>query len=59
MSKDSVIILLVFVAFTWWAFAIWFSMAVGTLEEQNDRLLQRVWDMEKSSKQKCIDLLID
>lgn len=58
MSKDSVIILLVLLSIVWWAFANWFSMAVSTLEEQNDRLLQRVRDMEKINKQKCIDLFM-
>lgn len=58
MSKDGVIILLVLVAFMWWAFAIWFSMAVGTLEEQSNRLLQRVRDIEKLNKEKCVDLFM-
>lgn len=58
MSKNDIIIFLVLLSIVWWAFANWFSMAVSTLEEQNDRLLQRVRDMEKLNKQKCIDLLM-
>jgi hypothetical protein len=56
MSKNDIIIFLVLLSIVWWAFANWFSMAVSTLEEQNDILLQRIWDLQKINKQKCIDL---
>ncbi len=58
MNKDDIIIFLVLLSIVWWAFANWFSMSVSTLEEQNDKLLQRVRDMEKINKQKCIELFI-
>ena len=58
MSKNDIIIFLVLLSIVWWVFANWFSMAVSTLEEQNDILLQRVRDMEKLNKQKCIDLFM-
>jgi len=58
MSKNDIIIFLVLLSIVWWAFANWFSMAVSRLEEQNDKLLQRVRDMEKLNKQKCIDLFM-
>ena len=38
---------------------IWFQNAVNRMEETNDILLQRIWDLQKIDKQKCIDLLLD
>jgi hypothetical protein len=38
---------------------IWFQNAVNRMEEQNDILLQRVFDLQRIDKQKCIDLLLD
>lgn len=37
----------------------WFQSATIRMEEQNDILLQRIWDLQKIDKQKCIDLLLD
>ena len=38
---------------------IWFQNAVNRMEETNDILLQRVFDLQRIDKQKCIDLLLD
>ena len=40
-----------------WA-VIWFENAVSRMEETNDILLQRVWDLQRIDKQKCIDLFM-
>ena len=37
----------------------WFQNASIRMEEQNDILLQRIWDLQKIDKQKCIDLLLN
>ena len=36
----------------------WFQNASIRMEEQNDILLQRIWDLQKIDKQKCIDLFM-
>ena len=59
MTKDSVIILLVMLTLVWRAFAFWFSEAVATEEKANDRLLERVWELQRVDKQKCIDLFLN
>lgn len=37
---------------------IWFQNAVNRMEETNDILLQRVFDLQRIDKQKCIDLFM-
>ena len=37
---------------------IWFDSAVSRMEKTNDILLQRVWDLQRIDKQKCIDLFM-
>ena len=58
MSKDSVIILLVFVAFMWWAMFIWMWSSVGTISNGIDRLRWQVIELRDMTEEKCIDLLM-
>jgi len=46
-------------AIVWRAFARGFSEAVYTEEQANDRLLERVRELQRIDKQKCIDLFLN
>lgn len=61
-KSDKYIVVIVFLsalcAVLIWAVR-WFQNASIRMEEQNDILLQRIWDLQEIDKQKCIDLLLN
>ena len=59
MSKDSVIILLVFVASIWWAMFIWMWSSVGTISDGIDRLRWQTIELRDITNEKCLDLLLN
>lgn len=57
--KDTIIFVLSAVcAALIWAF-IAMNSSVSLMEKENDILLQRVWELQRVDKQKCVDLLIN
>lgn len=58
MSKDGVIMLLVFVAFMWWAMFIWMWSLVGVVDNGIDKLRWQVIELRDMTEEKCIDLLM-
>ena len=59
MTKDNVILILIVLLFMLWCYSIWITKSVKTEEEVNDRLLHRVWELQRIDKQKCIDLFLN
>jgi hypothetical protein len=59
MSKDSVIILLIAIAFIWWCWAIGFQQETKMLEGRIWLMYEQVKELRQIDKQKCIDLFID
>ena len=58
MSKDSVIMLLIFVAFMWWGMFIWMWSSVGVISDGIDSLRWQVIELRDITEEKCIDLLM-
>lgn len=57
--KDTIILVLsVVCAALIWTF-IAMNSSVSLMDKQNDILLQRVWELQRVDKQKCVDLLLN
>lgn len=58
MSKDSVILLLVAIAFVWWCWAIGFHNSTKMLEGRIWLMYEQVKELRQIDKQKCVDLFM-
>ena len=58
MSKDSIILLLVAIAFVWWCLAIGFQNSTKMLERRIWLIYEQVKELRQIDKQKCIDLFM-
>lgn len=57
--KDTIIFILsaVCAALIWTFIAM--NSSISLIEKSNDTLLQRVWELQRVDKQKCVDLLLN